>query len=103
MLSAQLLGIRLHSLGSGDASSNASGLAARGYWDWDVYWSLQQIIPKYAPDILEAVVHTWLPPTVKVADPGLEAVHVVALPADTGTTPDAKVDRRHSGKLVASR
>ncbi len=28
------------------------GLNARGYWDWDVYYTVQQILPRYAADIL---------------------------------------------------
>jgi hypothetical protein len=30
-------------------------LQARGYWDFDVYWTLQQILPHHAPDIVEAI------------------------------------------------
>jgi hypothetical protein len=33
----------------------AEGLPARVYWDFDVYWTLQRIIPFHAPDIIEAV------------------------------------------------
>ena len=32
--------------------ANAAGLSARGYWDFDVYWTLEQIIPAHAPDII---------------------------------------------------
>lgn len=32
--------------------ANASGLAARGYWDTEVYWTFQEILPKHSPDIL---------------------------------------------------
>ena len=35
--------------------ANAQGLQARGYWDLDVYWTLEQIIPSYAPDIIEGI------------------------------------------------
>jgi hypothetical protein len=35
--------------------ANAEGLQARGYWDFDVYWTLEQIIPTYAPDIIEDI------------------------------------------------
>ncbi|MCX6068669.1 MAG: hypothetical protein NT121_23465, partial [Chloroflexi bacterium] len=32
--------------------ANAAGLKARGYWDTEVYWTFQEILPKHAPDIL---------------------------------------------------
>jgi len=32
--------------------ANASGLSARGYWDTEVYWTFQEILPKHSPDIL---------------------------------------------------
>lgn len=32
--------------------ANASGLTARGYWDTEVYWTFQEILPKHSPDIL---------------------------------------------------
>ncbi|MFN2143765.1 MAG: hypothetical protein ACK2T7_00355, partial [Anaerolineales bacterium] len=35
--------------------ANAAGLCARGYWDTEAYWSFQEIIPKYAPDLLEGI------------------------------------------------
>jgi hypothetical protein len=35
--------------------ANAEGLDARGYWDVDVYWTLQEIIPIHAPDIIEDI------------------------------------------------
>jgi hypothetical protein len=35
--------------------ANAQGLQARGYWDFDVYWTLEQIIPAHAPDIIEDI------------------------------------------------
>ncbi len=35
--------------------ANAAGLSARGYWDTEVYWSFQEIIPQHAPDILEGI------------------------------------------------
>ncbi len=35
--------------------ANAQGLDARGYWDADVYWTLQEIIPNHAPDIIEDI------------------------------------------------
>jgi hypothetical protein len=40
-----------------DALDEASeqGLDARGYWDSDVYFTLQKIIPHYAPDIIERI------------------------------------------------
>jgi hypothetical protein len=33
--------------------ANARGLKARGYWDTEVYWTFQEILPKHCPDILE--------------------------------------------------
>jgi hypothetical protein len=33
--------------------ANASGKQARGYWDTEVYWTFQEILPKHCPDILE--------------------------------------------------
>lgn len=36
----------------GAASSNRQ---ARGYWDFDVYWTLERILPAYAPDIIDAI------------------------------------------------
>jgi hypothetical protein len=35
--------------------ANARGLQARGYWDLDVYWTVQQILPRHAPDILDGI------------------------------------------------
>ncbi|MBN1668031.1 MAG: hypothetical protein JW862_13135, partial [Anaerolineales bacterium] len=35
--------------------AKAAGLSARGYWDTEVYWSFQEIIPQHAPDILEGI------------------------------------------------
>ena len=35
--------------------ANAAGLKARGYWDTEVYWTFQEIMPKYSPDILEGM------------------------------------------------
>jgi hypothetical protein len=35
--------------------ANEQGLDARGYWDSDVYYTLQTIIPEYAPDIIERI------------------------------------------------
>ncbi len=35
--------------------ANARGLPARGYWDIDVYWTLQNIIPQHAPDIIAGI------------------------------------------------
>jgi hypothetical protein len=35
--------------------ANARGLDARGYWDFDVYWTLEEIIPAHAPDIIEGI------------------------------------------------
>lgn len=32
--------------------ANAAGLQARGYWDTEVYWTFQEILPKHSPDIL---------------------------------------------------
>jgi len=33
--------------------ANAAGRKARGYWDTEVYWTFQEILPKHCPDILE--------------------------------------------------
>ncbi len=33
--------------------ANAKGMQARGYWDTEVYWTFENILPKYAPDIIE--------------------------------------------------
>jgi len=33
--------------------ANARGQKARGYWDTEVYWTFQEILPKHCPDILE--------------------------------------------------
>ncbi len=33
----------------------ADGLQARGYWDLDVYWTVQQILPAHAPDIVDRI------------------------------------------------
>lgn len=33
--------------------ANAAGRQARGYWDTEVYWTFQDILPKHCPDILE--------------------------------------------------
>lgn len=35
--------------------ANAAGLKARGYWDTEVYWTFQEILPKHAPDIIEGI------------------------------------------------
>jgi len=32
--------------------ANEAGLKARGYWDTEVYWTFQEILPKHSPDIL---------------------------------------------------
>jgi Fibronectin type III domain len=32
--------------------ANQAGLKARGYWDTEVYWTFQEILPKHSPDIL---------------------------------------------------
>ncbi|HOC91458.1 MAG TPA: hypothetical protein PKH33_03720 [bacterium] len=36
--------------------ANERGLDARGTWDFDHYWSLENIIPRFAPDIIEGLV-----------------------------------------------
>ena len=33
--------------------ANQDGKKARGYWDTEVYWTFQEILPKHCPDILE--------------------------------------------------
>jgi hypothetical protein len=35
--------------------ANQQGLDARGYWDFDVYWTLQKIIPEFAPDLIDGI------------------------------------------------
>lgn len=35
--------------------ANRSGSQARGYWDFDVYWTLERILPRYAPDIIDGI------------------------------------------------
>ncbi len=37
------------------AQAEEQGLQARGYWDLDVYWTLEQIIPHHAPDIIDGI------------------------------------------------
>ena len=36
-------------------AANTTGLKARAYWDTEVYWTFQEILPKYSPDILEGI------------------------------------------------
>lgn len=33
--------------------ANAAGKCARAYWDTEVYWTFQEILPRHCPDILE--------------------------------------------------
>jgi hypothetical protein len=33
--------------------ANRAGKKARGYWDTEVYWTFQEILPRHCPDILE--------------------------------------------------
>lgn len=35
--------------------ANSQGKKARGYWDADVYWTFQKIIPEYSPDIITGI------------------------------------------------
>ncbi len=35
--------------------ANASGRQARAYWDSEVYWTFQEIVPRHCPDILERI------------------------------------------------
>jgi hypothetical protein len=35
--------------------ANASGKKARAYWDADIYWTMENIIPQYAPDIITGI------------------------------------------------
>ena len=37
------------------AQAAAQGLQARGYWDLDVFWTLEQIMPHHAPDIIDGI------------------------------------------------
>jgi hypothetical protein len=36
-------------------SAAQRGLQVRGYWDFDVYWTLQTILPQHAPDIIAGI------------------------------------------------
>ena len=36
-------------------AANQAGRQARGYWDTEVYWTFQEILPKHCPDILERI------------------------------------------------
>ncbi len=35
--------------------ANREGLKSRAYWDTEVYWTFQEILPKYSPGILEGI------------------------------------------------
>lgn len=35
--------------------ANDAGLDARGYWDTEVYWTFQEILPRHSPDILDGI------------------------------------------------
>jgi hypothetical protein len=35
--------------------ANEGGLQARGYWDTEVYWTFENILPNHAPDIIEGI------------------------------------------------
>lgn len=35
--------------------ANDAGLKARAYWDTEVYWTFQEIVPRHCPDILERI------------------------------------------------
>ena len=35
--------------------ANAQGKSAKGYWDFDNYWTFQKIIPEYSPDIIAGI------------------------------------------------
>jgi hypothetical protein len=35
--------------------ANREGLKSRAYWDTEVYWTFQEILPKHSPDILEGI------------------------------------------------
>ncbi|RPI88100.1 MAG: fibronectin type III domain-containing protein [Chloroflexi bacterium] len=35
--------------------ANNHGLQACGYWDFDIYWTLEKILPKHAPDIITGI------------------------------------------------
>jgi len=37
------------------SQANAEGKQARGYWDFDVYFTVENILPQFAPDILEGI------------------------------------------------
>jgi hypothetical protein len=33
--------------------ANSAGLSARGYWDTEVFWTFQEIVPRYCPELLD--------------------------------------------------
>lgn len=35
--------------------ANERGWDARVYWDFEIHWTVEQILPRYAPDLLEAI------------------------------------------------
>jgi hypothetical protein len=35
--------------------ANKEGLKSRAYWDTEVYWTFQEILPKHSPDILDGI------------------------------------------------
>ncbi|RME31472.1 MAG: hypothetical protein D6793_12170, partial [Thermoflexia bacterium] len=35
--------------------ANAAGKQARGYWDTEVFWTFQEIVPRHCPDILQRI------------------------------------------------
>jgi hypothetical protein len=37
--------------------ANKAGLKSRAYWDTEVYWTFQEILPKHSPDILDGIRH----------------------------------------------
>jgi hypothetical protein len=36
-------------------AANQAGRKARGYWDTEVYWTFQEILPRHCPDILKRI------------------------------------------------
>lgn len=36
-------------------NANGQGLKSRAYWDTEVYWTFQEILPKHSPDILDGI------------------------------------------------
>ena len=66
--------------------ANESGLKARCYWDSEVYWTFQEILPKYSPDILSDI--------RRRVDAGLD--EIVLGPFNNGANHAATADEFHA-------